>query len=713
MSPDVAISSNGALECLVILAALHSIPVSAENLAHRFRAADGAFGETELLLAARAAGLRARGTMSTPDRLAQLPLPAIAVDTDGRFFVLARVDTARGRALIQDPAVGHPAWVPVDALFARWSGRVVLAQAMLGRGGEMTRFDFTWFIPAMVKYRRLLGEVFAASFAMQIVALLTPIFFQVVMDKVVIHGSLTTLDTLAIGLLCIGIFETFLSFIRGYVFTHTTSRIDVELSARLFRHLIALPMAYFQSRRVGDSVARVRELENIRAFLTGNVITVMLDCLFSVVFVVVMLFYSKVLTLIVVLSLPVYALISFVVTPPLKARLDETFRRGAENQSFLVESVTGIETVKAMAVEPHVARRWEEQTAGYVHANFRTQQLSIAANESVGLVGKVVNVLTLWFGARYVISGELSVGQLIAFNMLAGRVAQPILRLAQLWINFQQTGISMQRLADVLNAPAETAGVSRSVMPRLRGDIVFERVSFRYRLDGPEVLRDINLSIRAGQVVGIVGRSGSGKSTTAHLIQRMHVPERGRILVDGHDIALAEAASLRRQIGVVQQENLLFHRSLRDNIALTEPGASMEQVIAAARAAGAHDFILELPEGYDTIVGERGASLSGGQRQRVAIARALIGDPRILILDEATSALDYESEHIIRQNMAAICRGRTVVIIAHRLSAVRHADTIIVMDRGEVRETGSHDELVARPDGIYAHLCALQATGRD
>ncbi|KAA0972235.1 type I secretion system permease/ATPase [Aureimonas fodinaquatilis] len=703
-------SDSLAVECLVVLAALHSIAVSPENIDHRFRASTGAFGMTELLLAAKEVGLKAKAVIATADRLRLTPLPAIALGKDGRFFVMARYDG--GRALIHDPSVGRPQWLDAEQLAERWTGDLVLTRAKLLRGGEIAKFDFTWFIPAVVKYRKLLGEVFVASFALQVVALLTPIFFQVIMDKVIVHGSLTTLDTLAIGLLAIGFFEIFLSYLRGYIFTHTTSRIDVELSARLFNHLIRLPIAYFQSRRVGDSVARVKELENIRAFLTGNVITVILDCFFSIVFIAVMLFYSKVLTLIVVLSLPAYAAISMLITPPLRRRLDEVFSRGAENQAFLVESVTGIETIKAMAVEPHVNRRWEEQTAGYVRANFMTQRLSLFANEAVSLVGKVVMVLTLWFGARLVISGDLSVGELIAFNMLASRVAQPIMRLAQLWINFQQTGVSMQRLGDVLNSPTEATGVSRSVMPPIRGDIQFENVTFRYRVDGPEVLRDIHLDIRAGQVIGFVGRSGSGKSTTAHLIQRMHVPERGRILIDGMDVALADASSLRRQIGVVQQENVLFHRSIRDNIAFSEPGAPIEQVIQAATIAGAHDFILELPEGYDTLVGERGASLSGGQRQRIAIARALMGNPRILIFDEATSALDYESEHIIRNNMSAICRGRTVIIIAHRLSAVYDADEIIVMDRGNIVERGNHRDLVNRPNGHYARLHGIQASAR-
>ena len=395
------------------------------------------------------------------------------------------------------------------------------------------------------------------------------------------------------------------------------------------------------------------------------------------------------------------------ITPLLRARLHEKFNRGAENQAFLVETVTGIDTLKSMAVEPQMQRRWDAQLAAYVSAGFRSATLSTLAHESTNLIGKLVTVGTLWLGAKLVIEGQLTVGQFIAFNMLAGRVAQPIMRLAQLWTDFQQTGISVQRLGDILNAPTEAAG-AKSSLPPVAGRVTFDQVRFRYRPDAPEVLKGIDLDIRPGEVIGIVGRSGSGKSTLTRLIQRLHVPESGRVLIDGIDLALAEASSLRRQIGVVLQENVLFNRSIRENVALADPGAPLEQVIAAARLAGAHEFILELPEAYDTVVGEHGATLSGGQRQRIAIARALMNQPRILIFDEATSALDYESERIIQQNMQSICQGRTVIVIAHRLSAVRHADRILVMDRGQIVEAGSHAELLAHEAGHYSRLYRLQ-----
>jgi ATP-binding cassette, subfamily B, bacterial HlyB/CyaB len=596
----------------------------------------------------------------------------------------------------------------VEVFAAQWTGELILITSHASQMGALAKFDFSWFIPSLVKYRKLLGEVLLISFMLQLFGLVSPLFFQVVMDKVLVHKGMTTLDVLVIGLVCVVVFESVLNALRAYVFSHTTSRIDVELGARLYRHLVQLPLAYFQARRVGDSVARVRELENIRSFLTGNALTVLLDVFFSVVFIAVMLFYSVPLTLIVLVSLPLYFGLSLAVVPILRKRLDLKFARGAENQSHLVETVTGIQTVKASALEPAFAKRWDNQLAAYVSASFKTQNLASVAHEGVNLIGKLVNAATLWYGAHLVMSNDLTVGQFVAFNMFAQRVSQPIMRMAQLWTDFQQTGISVARLGDILNTRTEVPPSSAAQLPPVKGRITLDDVSFRYRPEAAPVLNGISLDVRAGEVIGIVGRSGSGKSTLTKLVQRLYVPEQGRLLVDGIDISLIDAAQLRRQVGVVLQENLLFNRSVRENIAITDPAAPIEAVVRVAQLAGAHEFISELPEGYNTMVGEQGGSLSGGQRQRVAIARALFTNPRILIFDEATSALDYESEAIIQRNMAHICQGRTVLIIAHRLSAVRHAHRIIVMDKGRIVEAGAHDALIAKPQGLYAHLWQMQ-----
>ena len=705
-SSGVEAPPDTGLVALVMLARFHGLAADPAQLQHEFAVEGAPFGSDEILHGARKLGLKAKRVKTRLERLPMTPVPAVALDRSGGFFVLARAEN--GQVLIQDPAVGRPQTVSFEEFAERWCGELILFTSRASLAGELGRFDFSWFVPAIVKHRKLLGEVLLVSFALQLFALVTPLFFQVVMDKVLVHHGLTTLDVLAIGLLVVMVFEVVLSGLRSYVFAHTSSRIDVELGARLFHHLLHLPLSYFEARRVGDSVARVRELENIRQFLTGNALTLVLDLFFSVVFIGVMLLYSGWLTLIVLASLPLYVLVSAVITPLLRTRLHEKFNRGAENQAFLVESISGIDTLKSMAVEPHATRDWDKQLAGYVSASLRTTTLSTVARESVSLIGKLVTVGTLWLGARLVIEGQLTVGQLIAFNMLAGRVAQPIMRLAQLWTDFQQTGISMQRLGDILNAPTERSNANRSSLPRIEGRIELDLVRFRYRPDGPEVLRGVSMIIEPGQIIGVVGRSGSGKSTLAKLVQRLYVPEQGRVLVDGIDLAVADVASLRRQIGVVLQENVLFNRSVRENIALAAPGAPIEQVMAVAQMAGAHDFILEMTEAYDTIVGEHGASLSGGQRQRIAIARALITDPRILIFDEATSALDYESERVIQENMRTISQGRTVIIIAHRLSAVRYADRIVVMDRGQIVESGNHEELAAHQAGHYARLLRLQ-----
>jgi len=702
---DNPAAADPGLIVLVTLLRFNGVGADAEQIRHRLGGIP--VGVTEMVRVAKDLGLKARVHSTRWSRLAGSPLPAIAVLRDGGYLFLGKV--GEKDALVQHPLSSRPTLMPRAELEAIWDGRLVLMTRRSGLLDLSRRFDITWFLGAIQKYRHLLSEVLVASFFLQVFSLVSPLFFQVVIDKVLVHRSLSTLDVLVVGLVVITAFEAILGVLRTYLFAHTTNRIDVELGARLYRHLVALPLAYFQTRRVGDSVARVRELENIRNFLTSSALTLVIDLVFTSVALVVMFFYSPILTAVVLAAFPVYIGLSAAVTPLFRRRLDEKFKRGAENQAFLVESVTGIETLKAMAVEPQIQRRWEEQLAGYVAASFRVASLGNTTSQAVQLVSKLVTVGILYFGARLVIDGSLSVGELVAFNMLAGRASAPVLRLAQIWQDFHQARLSVARLGDILNTVPETAlKPARAALPKIRGDVAFDHVTFRYRVDGTEVLRNISLEVPAGQVVGVVGASGSGKSTFAKLIQRLYVQESGRVLVDGIDLAMVDTAWLRRQVGIVLQDNILFNSSVRDNIALADPGMPMERIVAAATLAGAHEFILELPDNYDAIIGERGSSLSGGQRQRIAIARALATDPRILIFDEATSALDYESERIIQQNMAQIARGRTVLVIAHRLSTVRSADRIITFERGRLVEDGTHDELI-RTGGRYATLYRLQA----
>lgn len=715
---------NSGLWALQMMGALHSIVVDEAKLCHEYGISP--FDTTTILLAAQSLGMSGQAITQDASRLDKAPLPAIGQDTAGQYFIVGRfmpgapttslIDgneiqaPAIHRILIQRPKQ-PPQTVTLDEFLSLWTGQLIFFTSKASFAGAMAKFDFTWFIPAIVKYRKLLVEILIISLALQIIGLVTPMFFQVVMDKVLVNHAMKTLNVIAIGLIAATLFEAVLTGIRTWVFAHTSSKIDVELGARLFRHLLNLPISYFQARRVGDSVARIRELENIRSFLTGNAMTLILDVLFSFIFLAVMLWYSAVLTLIVVISIPLYVLLSVLFTPIIRKRLDDKFNKSAENQSFLVETISGIDTVKALAVEPRWTQKWDAQLAGYVSSSMLVTNASTIASGGVTLISKLVTALIMWIGATLVIDGKLTVGELVAFNMLAGQVSNPILRLAQLWNDFQQVGISMSRLGDILNTRTEIEG-QKSRLPRLQGAISFDGVSFRYRPDASDVLRNVSLTIAPGEVIGIVGRSGSGKSTLTKLVQRLYVPDRGKVLVDGQDIAIIDTTSLRQQIGVVLQENTLFHRSIRDNIALTNPLMSLEAIIAVAKLAGAHEFICELAEGYDTMVGEHGTGLSGGQRQRVAIARALTNNPRILIFDEATSALDYESENIIQENMQGICKGRTVIIIAHRLSAVRDCSRIVVMEKGQIAEIGSHEELLQNPDGIYTHLDSLQQRTR-
>lgn len=705
---DDTSNADSGLAALSLIAGFHRIAAQPDVL-RRELALDKTASCNDLLRAARLVGLKARILLNVgPKRLLAIPTPAIASLSNGEFVVLAGITADSTVRLVYPMGMVAEEVSPEQAL-EKTNGSVILIQRKLfGPGLSATTFGFKWFLPSIWRYRRALGHVLVASLFIQIFALVTPLFFQVVVDKVLAHRSYSTLSVLVVGLVVIGLFDVVLQYLRTYALTHTTSRIDVELGQRLFRHLLHLPLSYFETRAAGQTVARIRELETIREFLTGQGLFSGLDFIFTFVFITVLFAYSTTLAWIVVASIPLYIAIGFLIRPFLKERIDEKFDRGAFSQQLLVESVVGMQTLKASAIEPVVASQWEERLAGYVRSSFLATMLAAKGQNAIQYVSKLTSAMLLLFGAQAVINGELSVGSLLAFNMIAGQVAQPILRLSQLWQDFQQVQISVSRLADILNAPSEPRPAQPISLPKPRGAIAFKSVSFQYSSSGPEILRNINIDIQPGEVIGIVGPSGSGKSTLTKLMQRFYIPGVGQVFVDGQDISQIDPAWLRSNVGVVLQENLLFNRTIHENIALSNPAMSREAVIKLARLSGANEFIAKLPNGYETMIEERGANLSGGQRQRIAIARALSTNPPILILDEATSALDYDSERIVLANMRHIVRGRTVIIIAHRLATVRACNRIIGMSDGRIVETGTHDQLLARKDGLYAHLWQLQ-----
>lgn len=703
-SPSAAPSScDASLTAFATLLAVHGISASPDQLRHSLGHAQAASATDLLRLASRFPEVRARVVRAPLEQLSRFPFPALAEGALG-WFLIGRVGEAG--ALIQLPG-RPPSRIERDELRAIWSGQLLLMTTREAAGVASGRFDVRWFIPQIVKYRRLIAEVLLVTLAINILGLASPLFFQNVIDKVLVHNTSSTLTVFATGFAVVSIWEVCFGWLRTRLYSETGQKIDIELGTALFRHLLSLPIGYFETRRTGDTVTRVRQLETVREFLTNASISVLVDPLFTVVFLAVMWLISPPLLLIVLSSIVGYAVVSVLFTKPMRLRLDEKFDRGAANNALLVESVAGMQTIKAAAIEPRWQQQWERQLAAYSTASQHVVNLGNSGSQAVQLISKLSMVAILYLGAREVIAGTLTVGGLVAFNMFAQRVSGPVLKLAQLWQEFQQVRISIERLGDVLNVPTERGTESRTALPELKGSIRFEHVSFRYKPDAPLTLDEVSLDLGSGESLGIVGSSGSGKSTLTKLLQRLYTPIAGRILLDGVDIAQIDPVWLRRQIGVVLQENLLFSRSVRDNIALADPALPMDRIIAAAELAGAHEFILRLPQGYDTPVEERGVNLSGGQQQRIAIARALVTQPRVLVFDEATSALDAESEEVIQRNLRAIAHGRTLLVIAHRLSAVRQCDRILTLEQGRVVETGTHSELLVR-GGRYADLHGRQ-----
>jgi ATP-binding cassette subfamily B protein len=696
--PFVA-SQNTAAACLTMVAQQLDNPVNLEWVQRQLRGGR----PKNVVEAAEKLGFLLRHLQTTWQDLRQITLPALLHWNQKNWLVVYAIKG--DRLLVANPLNPKQTcgYIPRLEVEAAWDGQLWQVEQIQ----TQEKFNLSWFLPAVWKYRGLLLEVLLASFTLQLLGLASPLITQVVIDKVMVQESLATLDVMATALLVVAVFEAILGILRLFIFTHTARRLDLSLSAQLFRHLMRLPLAYFEARRVGDTVARVQELEQIRQFLTGTALTVVLDSIFAVVYLVLMFYYSAQLTGVALAVLPLFAILTLISTPILRGWLNETFNRSADSQSFLVETVTGIHSVKAHAAEPAARERWEGLFARFIRTGFKASTTSNISSNIGDFLTNFSTLLILWFGAKLVIEQKLTIGQLVAFQMLSGRVTGPLLRLVQLWQNLQQVLLSVDRIGDILNVAPEAEAGTGLVLPPLKGQVTFDKVFFRYRPNTEPILKGISFDVQPGQFVGIVGRSGSGKSTLSKLIQRLYQVESGRVLVDGFDIKSADLASLRQQIGVVLQEDFLFNASITENITLGNPDISAEEVVEAARLAAAHDFVSDLVHGYETNVGERGTALSGGQRQRIALARLFLSSAPILILDEATSALDSETEQQVLQNLKKVSQNRTVFLIAHRFAPLKRADLILVMERGVIAEKGTHDELLQQK-GLYWSLYQRQ-----
>ena len=646
--------------------------------------------------------ISSRVIQTTAEELREIEYPVMARMHDGAYLAIGSANDEVVLAI--DPREPKPKAIPIKEFVESWDNKLLIFSASWSWAYIKKRYNIDWFWRVIKRYKKPLIEMLIASLFLQFMGIGFPLITQVIIDKVIGNRGLSTLTVIGCSMIVFFFMQSLLSGLKTYLLNHTTNKLDAILGARLFHHLISLPLPYYERRRVGETLMRIDALSRVREFFTGQGLLTILDLFFSVVFIGFMFWYSVPLTLIALCTIPLY-LSLLALMPIFRKKIEGIWRIGALNQSFQVESISNIETIKALAIEPQFVNKWENLIAKYVRAHFELGKFRIFMESIRGVIQALITMAILWYGGHMVMNGEFTLGQLIAFQMISRQATEPISKLAMIFWPLFMFRIALERIGDILSTPMEpiTQEMGKRGAPRIDGSIEISNVSFRYRVDLPLVLQNINLSVSPGQKVGIVGRSGSGKSTLTNLVQHLYIPEDGNIIVGGINTREANLSWLRGQIGVVMQENYLFNSSVRDNIAVSRPTATMDEIIRAARLAGAHDFILEFKEGYDTKVGERGDSLSGGQRQRIAIARALLANPPILIFDEATSALDYESERIILNNMGAIGEHRTMLIIAHRLSAVRRCDKIIVIDKGHLVESGTHEQLMAY-GGLYRYL---------
>lgn len=699
---------NTGLVSLEIIARMNNVDIDMRSIVREYAISSVDITPEELIRIAKNKGFKVKlkKNLEIKDFPKNYPLPAIVQLKNEDYLVILGIKHEENKVLTLKPLSNQPEVHIIDEFQEEIKDFVLV----LSHKANVTdvKFGFKWFFNEIYKYKKIIAQVLLGSFVIQLFGLVTPLFTQVILDKVLVNRTISTLDVLAFAFVVVAIFELLLNLSRNYIFIHTTNKIDAKLGAKLFKHLFQLYYTYFETRQVGNIAARVRELDRIREFITDKSVSVLIDAFFSLVFLAIMFVYSPKLTFISLGFLAIIAIIYVTITPELRERLEEKFQMGAHSNSYLVESITGVQTVKSLAIEGSMFKKWEDKLGKYLKSSFNLAIIGNFTGSICGFLQKGMTIAILYVGVMLVIDNKLTIGQLIAFQMFSGQFSAPMLRLVGLWNEFQQTLLAVDRIGDILNSPIELQSKSAITLSHVNGDIKVEHLSFKYNVEAPYVLNDINLDIKAGQKIGFVGRSGSGKSTIAKLIQRLYYATQGTIYIDGIDIRNINPVWLRTNIGIVLQENYLFSGTIKDNISLPRPNVPMEGIIQVAKIAGAHEFISKLPKGYDTEVGERGSSLSGGQKQRIAIARALISNPKILIFDEATSALDYESEKIIKDNMAMISKGRTTIVIAHRLSTIKDCDLIVCFDNGQIVEIGTHEDLLQK-DSYYKKLYLAQA----
>lgn len=694
-------NASGLLSITIALNML-GVPVKAADIKRNLGAV-GKLSVSDIVRASKLCEVSAEAVKTRLKRINKLPLPFIAWTKDEDFFVVSKIQD--GQVLLRDPLDSTSKTISVEAFDQAWVQQVILLKPCF----KAKAFDFGlhWFWPTLTQYRAAFNNILIASFLIQVFALITPLFTMIIIDKVLTTSGYNTLDVLALGLAAMAIFDFIIGNLRSHVLSNLTNRMDAELMARLFNHLMRLPLSFFTHRRTGDTVSRVKELEVVRNFFSGPAVTSVIDFPFSIIFIAVMYWFSPTLTFVVIIAVVALILLYALMGGRIRRRIREKSTVSSDNQSFLVESVSSIEMIKSLSVEANIQQQWEEQVVESSKTSIETEQLNHTLSQAAGFINKLTVAIALWLGARAVLQGEMTAGQLIGFNMMISRVLAPAMRIAQLFQHIQQSQVSVQRIKEIFDVQPECDGPNPAKgLPQIKGEVKFENVSFSY--DGEHnIIEDISFHVKPGEVIGIAGISGSGKSTILKLLQRLYVPQQGRVLIDGINIAQIDPTWIRHQIGVVGQENILMNRSIRENIVIADAGMPMEKMEAAARLAGADSFIRALPEAYDTQVGERGAMLSMGQRQRIALARALVTDPRLLVLDEATSSLDSEAERTIQQNMQHIVKGRTVFIVAHRLSTLAQVDRLMTIENGRIVEFTTLKELLAR-QGRFSQMYKSQ-----